>query len=85
MPVATSNSASHLATGKPQPGRWPAGWPKAACKAGVSGIEKLDPSMTQTRWPSHRAASAVAPRTEPATASSRRWSTPRGSRLRAWQ
>ena len=28
---------------------------------------------------------AVAPRTDPATRSRRRWRTPRGSRLRAWQ
>jgi hypothetical protein len=71
MPVARSMRANHLATGKPQPGRWPVGWPNAACSAGVSDIEKLELSRTQTRWPSHWEEPAVALRNVAVTRSSR--------------
>src|SRR5688572_31825302 len=34
-----------------QPSAWPAGWPKASCNSGVSGMEKVEPSKKKTRWP----------------------------------
>src|ERR1700677_2729199 len=49
MPVARSNSARNLATGKPHPLRWPEGWPKAACNSGSSDIEEPDPVVVPGR------------------------------------
>jgi hypothetical protein len=42
-PVPAWNSPRSRATGKPHPGRCAVGWPKAACKAAVSGMEHPSP------------------------------------------
>ena len=79
--MARSNSARNLATGKPHPLRGPPGWPKAACNSGSSGIEKLEPSRSQTRWLCQVAAAVVDVRTRSAIRAARRRMTPRGSRF----
>ncbi|MBX6315674.1 MAG: hypothetical protein IRY99_22580 [Isosphaeraceae bacterium] len=61
-PGGPVNQRSHFATGKPQPFRWLPGWPKWCCNSGSSGLEKLEPPMSQMRGPSQRARSAVAAR-----------------------
>ena len=55
IPVPTWNNARRWATGKPQPGCWTLGWPKCSWSSGTSGMEKLEPSATNTRWPCQRA------------------------------
>ena len=56
----------------------------------MSGMEQLEPSMMKTRWPYQRPWSSVASplqwgRSVSARRRSKRWKTPRGSRLRALQ
>ena len=50
-PVRALNRTLRWATGKPQPGFCSVGWPNCFCKAGVSDMEKLVPSMWNVRWP----------------------------------
>jgi hypothetical protein len=54
LALAPQNITTSLATGNPQPFFCPVGCPKAVCNSGVSGIEPLDPSTTQTRRPHQR-------------------------------
>jgi len=42
------------ATGIPHPGFWPPGCPNKPGDTGVSGIEKLDPSTINMRWPNQQ-------------------------------
>ena len=82
--MARSKSARNLATGKPHPRRWPLGWPNASCSSRVSGIEKLDPSRSQTRWPCQVDWAVVAVRTL-AAIRSKAAEDRQGSRFRAAQ
>ena len=41
---------------------WLPGWPKCFCNSGLSDMEKLDPSTSQIRCPSHRESLEVADR-----------------------
>ena len=43
--VPACNSAMRWATGIPHPGCWPPGWPQCSWSSGVSGMEKLEPSL----------------------------------------
>ena len=53
-PVAALNSTSRCAVGNPQPSFCPDGSPKALRSSGVSGIENVEPSTWNVRWPCHR-------------------------------
>ena len=44
IPVPACISARKCATGNPHPGFCAGGWPNSFCRAGLSGMEKLDPS-----------------------------------------
>jgi hypothetical protein len=83
-PLAASNIASKCAVGKPQPGDCCPLCPKCDCSTGVSGIEKLLPSIRNVRWPCHRP-SAQLNRAAWQVRSTSRSSTARGKRIRASQ
>jgi hypothetical protein len=81
------NNTSRWATGKPHPSFCPDGVPNASRKAGVSGIEKVEPSTWKTRcFPSQRCSpSRVAGSAASTTPVSRVCKARSGSRERAWQ
>ncbi len=57
--MPAGNTPSRRATGTPHPGRCSVDWPKAACTAGVSGLEPPEPSTRNARWPGHRPSSTA--------------------------
>ena len=82
-PVPAWTTPTSRATGTPHPGRGSVGWPKAACNAGVAGMEQPEPSTSTGRGPGHRPSSATWDGPAAQTRASRRAKRSRGRVVRA--